>query len=448
MSTAAGSSRYVVLGLAPARAAWFSSLGLWANAGALPVEFVKCLSAEEVRVRLRSGRPLSAVVADAELPAIDRDLVAAARAANCAVILVADPRRPTPSLPDVTAVLEPRFGRDELLAALRAGATPVPHATADATVVDLLPRRHDGATAPAPEGAHRTPSTLVALTGPGGTGVSVAAMALARALGRADAPPPGGVVLADLCLNAEQGLFHGRDEPGPGLQELVEASRRGEPSPETVRSLAGSGRQHAYDLLTGLRRARLWPVVRPRAFEAALAALGHTYGGVVCDTDADFEGEAEGGSADVEDRHVMARTVAARADAVLVVGLASLKGIHGLVRVLGDVAHLGVSPNRTVAVVNRMPRSPRDRARVASAVADLALAATGTTPGGLVFLPEDDVEVRLRDGRAMPAALGAPLAGALAAVLERASPGGTGHEADPGTPVRVRPGSLGVWAGA
>ncbi len=44
--------RYVLLGLAPARAAWFRSVGSWANSGALPAEFVKCLSAEEVAARL------------------------------------------------------------------------------------------------------------------------------------------------------------------------------------------------------------------------------------------------------------------------------------------------------------------------------------------------------------------------------------------------------------
>jgi hypothetical protein len=61
-----------------------------------------------------------------------------------------------------------------------------------------------------------------------------------------------------------------------------------------------------------------------------------------------------------------------------------------------------------------------------------------------VFLPErkgvDDV---LRDGGRLPAALGAPLAGCVQALLVR-------NEAPlPATvPERVRPGSLGRWAGA
>lgn len=84
--------RYVVLGLAPARAAWFRSVGSWANSGALAAEFVKCLSAEEVGARLASGRPYSALVADGCLPSLDRDLVARAAAAGCAVLVVDDRR--------------------------------------------------------------------------------------------------------------------------------------------------------------------------------------------------------------------------------------------------------------------------------------------------------------------------------------------------------------------
>ncbi|MCA1701920.1 MAG: hypothetical protein LC808_01060, partial [Actinobacteria bacterium] len=82
--------RFVVLGLAHARSGWFRALGQWSTSGALPAEFVKCLSAEEVRARLASGRPFSALVADAGLPALDRDLLAAARAAGCATLVVDD----------------------------------------------------------------------------------------------------------------------------------------------------------------------------------------------------------------------------------------------------------------------------------------------------------------------------------------------------------------------
>src|SRR5205823_7662028 len=81
-------NRWVVLGLAPARTAWFSAVAQWANAGSLPVEFLKCLSADELRVRLRSDRPASAVLLDARMPGADRDLLADVLAAGCLPIVV------------------------------------------------------------------------------------------------------------------------------------------------------------------------------------------------------------------------------------------------------------------------------------------------------------------------------------------------------------------------
>ena len=49
--------RYVVLGLATARSAWFTDVARWATVGSVPVEFVKCIDADELRARLpRAGR--------------------------------------------------------------------------------------------------------------------------------------------------------------------------------------------------------------------------------------------------------------------------------------------------------------------------------------------------------------------------------------------------------
>src|SRR5205085_12672149 len=78
MNMAMNGDRFVVLGVAPARAPWFRTVSQWANAASLPVEFLKCLSPEEVRARLASGQPFSALLADAGVPAVDRDLVSAA----------------------------------------------------------------------------------------------------------------------------------------------------------------------------------------------------------------------------------------------------------------------------------------------------------------------------------------------------------------------------------
>ena len=71
--------RFVVLGLGQARSSWFRDLARLAHAGGLPIEFVKCVSHEEARVRLASGRSFSALLVDGGLPGVDRDLIDDAR---------------------------------------------------------------------------------------------------------------------------------------------------------------------------------------------------------------------------------------------------------------------------------------------------------------------------------------------------------------------------------
>ena len=320
--------RYVVLGLAPARSAWFRSVGLWANSGALPADFVRCISAEEVRARLASGRAFSALVADAGLPAVDRDLLAAARAAGCAVLVVDDGRATRDWLElGAARVLPPAFGRDELVAALTSCAHPVRRGEADPS--DLLTR-------PAPV-AWR--GSVAAVTGSGGTGVSTLAIALAQSL--ADDVRHGGMVLlADLRLRAEQAVLHDAGDVLPCVQELVEAHRSGQPTADDVRSLAFAVPERRYHVLLGLRRARHWPAIRPQAFEAAFDSLRRAWGVVVCDIDADLEGEDDAGSIDIEERNVMARTAVAQADVVFAVGLPELKGVHSLVRVIEELVGL------------------------------------------------------------------------------------------------------------
>lgn len=47
--------RFVVVGLARSRSRWFGELARWATAGAAPVDFVKCLTAEEARAVIGTG---------------------------------------------------------------------------------------------------------------------------------------------------------------------------------------------------------------------------------------------------------------------------------------------------------------------------------------------------------------------------------------------------------
>ena len=423
--------RYVLLGLAPARAAWFRAVGTWANSGALPAEFVKCLSAEEAGARLGSGRPFSALVADGGLPALDRDLVARATTAGCAVFVVEDRRvsRDWIAL-GAARVLPADFDRDDLLRALSAHARTVQRSAARAD--QLLDRPVAGGWR----------GTVVAVTGPGGTGASTAAMALAQGLGE-HVRQAGMVLLADLRLHAELAMLHDVGDVCPGVQELVEAHRAGSPSVEEVRNLVVAPPNRPYDLLLGVRRARFWPTLRPQAFAAAFDSLERSFRAVVADVDADLEGEDDGGSVDVEERNTMARTAVGRAHVVFAVGQPTLKGVHSLVRVVDGLLGFGVSAERIVPVLNRAPRGARARAAVTATFADLVRPLVPAEEmGGLanpIFLPERRIEEALRDGVRLLAALVQPLTGAVRAVSERAV-----LETVVG-PMPVRPGTLGRW---
>jgi hypothetical protein len=421
--------RFVVVGLAQARSAWFREVSRWATAAAIPVEFVKCVSMEELRTRIASGRPFSALLVDGGLPGVDRDLTDTARAAGCAVLVVDDGRvRRDWAALGVSALLPADLGRTELLDALHHHATPIGRGEASAAPIGGA-ARVDGQ-----RGA------LVGVTGSPGAGASVAAMGIAQALA-ADPRHRDLVVLADLALDADQALLHDAGDVVPGVQELVDAHRLGVPPADEVRGLTWDVPARGYALLLGLRRHRDWAAMRPRAVEASLDGLRRAYRVVVADVEPDLEGEDQSGSSDVEDRNAFARAVASRATAVVAVGLPGTKGVHSLVRVLDSLLEHGVEPARIVPVVNRGPRNPRARAEHTSAIAELLAGVRGGTrlPSPL-FLPERRrLEDAVRDGEPVPAALAGPLGAAVAALLDRLPDDAT---AEP-EPLAVVPGSLG-----
>lgn len=427
--------RYVVLGLAHARSAWFREVARWATAAALPIEFVKCVSLEEVRARLASGRAFSAALVDAAVPGVDRDLVDTALTSGCAVLVVDDGRvrRDWVAL-GVSAVLPNDLGRAELLDALADHATPIGRGEAT------------GVPVPGGGGTPAWRAPVVAVTGVRGAGTSTIAMAVTQALA-ADARHGGLVVLADLALDADQAVLHDAGDVVPGVQELVDAHRAGVPSPDETRSLTWEVERRGYALLLGIRRHRDWAVLRPRAVEAAIDGLRRCYRVVVADVDPDVEGEEQCGSADVEDRNVLARTAIGNAIATIVVGSPGTKGVHSLVRVLDGVLELGVEPARLVPVVNHAPRGPRARAEVTRALAELLAGVRGgnQVPSPLYVPERRRLEDAIRDGERLPASLCTPLGAAINAVLEGQPTVTPGH-ADQIEPVVVVPGSLGSWA--
>jgi MinD-like ATPase involved in chromosome partitioning or flagellar assembly len=421
--------RYVLLGLGTSRSPWFTEVARWATVGSIPADFVKCIAPEELRVRLTSGRPFSAVLVDAATGAVDRDLLDTAARQQVAVLVVDG--SPPGSGPDwiglgAAGVLPPDLRREVLLDALGEHARMIGSATD-------LPL--DPAETPA-EGPSRL-GTLVAVTGT--AGASTIAMALAQGLGSRGRP-----VLADLCLDADLAMLHDARDIVPGLQELVDAHRSHRPRADEVQALTFDVVNRGYNLLLGLRRHRDWAVLKPRSFEASLQGLRSAFDVVVADVDDDVEGEAECGSIDVEERNVMARTVTTRADAVVVIGSPGVKGMHGLVRTVGRLREHGVPPERILAVVNRSAKSAKARAELTRSFADLS----GSRLGGAAVLGPVHVAERrgldeiVRDGGRLPQAVVEPVTRAVADLLDRAPVA----EAPEAAPVPIVPGSLGSWA--
>ena len=421
--------RYVLLGLALPKSRWFPALAQWTTAARVPGEFLKCLSTEELRARLASGRPYSAVIVDASHPGLDRDLVALARAGEVPVFAVGTPGRGTwPAVElGVTSVLAADFGPDALTDALTAHCRRIGRA-------DVSPLT------PPDESFLPWRGRLFAVCGAGGAGASSVAMALAQGYAGSSGTR---TLLADCALRADQAMLHDSIEVSPGIQELVEAHRARRPTSDEVRAMTYLVESRRYRLLLGLRQPRFWSTIRPAAFDAALESLRSAFDVVVADIDRDLEGESDGGSLDVQERHHMARAVSARADVVLAVGRCGMKGLHRLVQVLIELMEHHVAPTRILPVFAAAPRHPRARAEAASALAALVAPHHGAGElGGPLFLPERGVDELLRDGVPMPASLVGPLLGGVEAVLER--------QLDLAPPVvdpeLVSPGSLGSWA--
>lgn len=412
----ASSERFAVFGIGRPRAAWFGRLGQWSVSGAVPIDFVRCLTPDEFEARLSAGQPCSALIADSPSALMDRDMLARARSVGAAVIVVGE--QPASAelmvapdgLPALRLALD--FGPDDLMEVLRSAASPLN------TEPQWEPELVADSTTP-------TAGVLIGVCGSGGSGTSSVAAGLAQVLSSR-----GPTLLVDACLRGDQAVLHDVDGTVPGLSALVDAHRRVQVTWPLLASHLYLIEERGYHLLTGLRRPSAWTSLRPQALSATLVTLLAHFRWVVCDTDADWEGEAETGSADVEDRNVMARTVLPRADAVALVATPQLRSVHWLLRALRELRGLGVDDHRARLVVNRAGR--RSAKEVASCVARLG--ASATLPM-MLTLPERSVEQAWRDGTRLPEQFAAPLR-AFADVAP------TGQVAE--QPVRLVPGELGL----
>lgn len=427
-------TQFVVLGLAKARSTWFRDLGRWATSAAIPCEFVKCVSASELRARLESGRPFSAVAIDGSLPSLDRDLIDTARTVGCPVIAIDDGRSPSRDWTalGVSAVLAEPVGRDDFMSVLNDIARPLDR-------FDMAPT----CTNPTSSDTGWI-SPVIAVTGSGGSGTSTTAMALADGLA-ADTRRGGHVLLADFALNADQAMIHDVGDVFPGLQELVEAFRAGKPASDEIRAITHRVNGRNYNLLTGLRHHRDWVAIRPRAFLTAFNALRNNFTTIVADIDADFEGIEECGSADVEDRNLLSRTTVANADIVVVTGHATTLGLHRQVRVITDLLLQGVAAPRILPVIIHAPRQGLRRLQFAHAIADLtAPIPGGPLPTSPIFIPSRrKTDREIHDGIRPHKSFVQTITSAVEALLARVDPV---IPIDENNPVPVAIGSLGSWS--
>ena len=350
---------------------------------------------------LTGSRPWWVVLIDGSNPGADRDLIALAEqsGARPLVVDVSQGSIDWRAL-GARATLSTDFSQDDLTAAV---------------ALDSLP-----ATEP------RRDHPLVCVTGPGGTGASTVSIAISQGLSASG----GSVLLADLCRNAELHVLHHLDSERPWIGDLVEAHRTSAPEPARLRELPTLVAR-GYHVLPGLRRSVGWSSLRPRALEATLQGLRNAYDFVVSDVDADLEGQAEGGSFDVEERNALARTAVANSGVVVVVGGPGAKGAHSLLRVLGELWSHGVEPDHTIAVVNRGDQVSLDRLGA-------ALDRLGAGQTRKLFLPSLELEPALLTGEALPSAFVEPV---TQAVLTTA--GGPGAQ-PPSVPEKIVPGSLGL----
>ncbi len=429
--------RYVLLGLARPRAQWFRSVSHWTTSAAIPAEFLKCVSVDELRARLTGTRTYSAILLDGGLPVVDRDLLETARELGCAVFIVDDARHTRDWIAlGASAVVSSSLDRAELLDAL------VTHAEMVGTLGEGL-----GAAERTDTEIDLTRSfiagSVAAVCGAGGTGVSTLAASLAQGLAHQEGSE-GRVLLADLALHGEQAMLHDVRDVVPGIQELVEAHRVGVPSTDEVRSLTFEVVERRYRLLLGLRHARYWPSIRPHAFCAAFDSLRRTFEVLVCDITADFEGAGATGSIDLDERNLMARHSVAHADVVFVVGRPGVKGLHSQVRVINELVGAGVTPARIVTIVNEAPGRPGTKAHIAKGLAELTATLMTELPmTSPVFIPSRNVEQAVRDIARLPVPLPSLMTGAYRAVLDRL--GANDHAIDR-APELVVPGSLGGWS--
>lgn len=425
--------RYVLLGLGRSRSAWFGNIALWTTSGAVPAEFHKCLSASHVRQRLSGLQPHSALIVEDGIAEIDRDLIETARRSKTPTFVISESANAQAWFDlGAAAVLPPDVSPTLLLQTLTAHAQIISAKSASdptATIEHLTD--HQG--------------RLLAVCGPGGTGASTVAIAIAQALAT-DVVEADHILLADFARNSEQAMLHDSPAVTPSVEEAVELHRHRRPTLDQIREMTFGVEQRGYRLLLGQRRVGAWTALPPVAVAATISGLRRTFRTVVADITADFESETDSGSMDIEERNALARITVANSDLVFVVGAPGFKGIHALTRTMRQVVGVGVNASRVIPVITRTPKRALERAEITKAISILGEKGTPSmTWNAPIFLPDGSVENALRDGTRLPKQLTTPLFVTVSALHNQHA---AFNMSVPGLtePERIVPGSMGTAA--
>lgn len=404
--------RQAVLVLVAGRSGWHRSLAGLVDAALAPLALQRCLGADELLSQAASAAATGVAVVDASALGVGRDLFDRLRQLGWGTLVVDGERtaRHWTTL-GADAAVSPDAPAAELarlalgIAKAHASGRPREVAATHAPWERLATSGSETAEA-------RRCGRLVCVLGPGGTGTSTVARAIAQAAASREASPT--VLLADFARRPHQALLHGSTRDGGGLDELLDHCRLSAPALDSV---VATPPEVGYHLLAGRRTPSAWASWGPFARQAALDALLGTYGIVVADCDGDLEGSAECGSPDVEQRHALQRACVNAADLVVAVGREGLGGLASLLQLLADIRRLR-HDDPPIGVVLRATAAPRSLGRASRRLVTRRSEA-GELPGLVlppIPLPEVDIERSLVDGRHLPAALVrscAPLVDAL-----------------------------------
>jgi hypothetical protein len=180
---------------------------------------------------------------------------------------------------------------------------------------------------------------------------------------------------------------------------------------------------------------------------AALASIHRSYDIVVADIDSDFEGEAETGSIDIEDRNLLARELATNADLIVLTSRAGISGLSRSLQTLRDLVDLGVDTERVLLVVLGAPRSTRQRSELSRTVQHLfgEAAPTCSIPTPVMIPIRRDLEPFFHDGAPPPRSALGSITSAVSALVQQLGPTDS-RSVFQSAPIAVIPGHLGRTA--